>query len=91
MEIFFASLIKLIIIFFGGGSLTLLAIWIGGEVSLLVRDFMVHESKELANERLRITKKQKINSECSLYQISSSKGEVIKIYSSKKGMQVLKV
>ena len=89
MEVFFSSFIKLIIIFFGSGFLTLFAVWIAKEVSVLVKDFMILKSEELVNERLTIIKKQKINSESDIYQISIGREKTMQVYSSNKNIKVL--
>lgn len=85
MEIFFALLIKLTIIFLGSGILSLFAFWILRETSTIPK-LIFNSTKD---KNLKITKNTKVSTKSALYEIQVSGNKPIKIFSSHKGMKLL--
>ena len=81
-----AFLIKLTVIFFGSGLMTLFAFWVGKEVSTIPK--LILSSNKNKKEKLSIVKERKISSTSGVYEILLT-GEPIKIFSSHKGMRVV--
>ena len=90
MEVFFAFLIKLSIIFIGGGILSLLAFKIAEETSSIPELIMNTEKKVVDSERIKITGGKKITSKSGLYELIFPNSQTLKIFSSFKGMKVFK-
>lgn len=89
MELFFAYLIKLIVIFLGGGISSLLAIWVAHEVSTIPVLIIDYENREKPKDKLLLSKSEKISSQSGLYEIFLPSGNIVKLFSSHKGMKIV--
>ena len=89
MEVFFAFLIKLSIIFIGGGIVSLIAFWVAEEMSLLPELILNYEKRSI-NDGVQVLKKKNIISKSGLYELNLPGGQVLKLFSSFKGMKVFK-
>ncbi len=91
MEILLALLLKLFVIFTGGGIVTLLAYWIAREISQIPK--LIFESGQKFDKgRVLLTRKEKVSSESGMYEIfipEKQSKQNIKIFSSHKGMRIL--
>jgi hypothetical protein len=85
MEIFFALLIKLTVIFLGSGIVTLLGYWITCETSTIPKLILCLSKKK----DLKIVKNTKISTKSSFYEVQVSDNDSIKLFSTSKGIKVL--
>ena len=89
MEFYFAFLIKLVVIFVGGGLVFLLAVWMAKQASTipsLVADFY---TSKVQKENLLLSKCEKISSRSGIYEVFVSESPVVKLFSSHKGMKIV--
>ena len=89
MESFFASLIKLTVIFLGSGFATLLAVWAATESKNITKLVLCLNSSndQKPVSRLVVKKQEKISAESSTYEITIPGGQKVKLFSSHKGMK----
>lgn len=88
MEIL-AHLIKMIVIFLGGGLLSLLALWIGQETSLITKTFI--ETKIFRGKnKVLLQQSEKVSAQSGLYKLLLPGGVILDIFSTHKGMRILK-
>ena len=91
MENLVADLVKLAVIFIGGGFVALLAYWIAKEVSLIPR-LIIESEQKYDGKKILLSNKQKISSESGIYEIfvpEKKDKQNIKIFSSHKGIKIL--
>ena len=91
MENLFTLLIKLIVIFTGCGFGTLLAYWVGREISLIPK-LIFNSEQKFDKGKVLLTKKETVSSESGFYEIfipEKQNNQHIKVFSSHKGMRVL--
>ena len=89
MEISFAFLIKLAVIFLGCGIAALVSYWVGLEASEIPRLIINFEQEKKKDQILTFDKHEKISSESGFYEISILDIDKIKIFSSHKEMKVV--
>lgn len=89
MESFFTFLIKLITIFFGCGFMSLIAMWVIGETSLLVRILLKNKVDNDKRDISVIKRIEKISAMSGMYEIALSEGKTINLFSSHKGMKLV--
>ena len=90
MEAFFLFVIKLSIIFLGGGIVTLFATWVASQTSSipgLILNFENNRSSKI--RKLRLVKYKNINPESGFYEVSLPGGNMLNIFSSSKGMKIV--
>ena len=90
MEIFVTSFIKLTTIFFGGGFVTLLAVWVAQEMSTLARSVLISRNIKNDKDKIMLSNYEKISSHSGLYDIFVSDNKPIELFSSHKGMKLIK-
>jgi hypothetical protein len=90
MVAFFATLIKLTVIFLGSGIITLLACWIVNETKSIAKLIMLSRKKTINDSELVIIKtKQVVADNIGFYEAVLPSGKSIKIFSSDSGMRVI--
>lgn len=89
MDIFFAFLIKLTIIFLGSGIATLFAYFILKETSKIPKLICEYEIKENKKEKVKIIKQEKISSQSAFYEIFLPTRKSLKLFSSHKGIRII--
>ena len=89
MEILFAHLVKLIVIFLGSGLGTLLAFWVGKEASTIPKLIYSYEQKQNSNKEISLAQYEKVSSKSGLYEVLVPSGKTIKLFSSHRGMKVV--
>ncbi|OGI19805.1 MAG: hypothetical protein A3B68_08325 [Candidatus Melainabacteria bacterium RIFCSPHIGHO2_02_FULL_34_12] len=87
MQEFFASLVKLTVIFAGGGIASLFAYWIFEQISTIPELIYEHEKK--SKKGIRVLERKKIIKDSGLYEIFLPQGEKMKLFSSQKGMKLV--
>lgn len=89
MEFYFAFLTKLLVMFIGGGLVSLLAVWMAKQASTipsLIVDFYTSRAQK---KNILITKCEKISSHSGIYEVFISGCPLVKLFSSHKGMKVV--
>lgn len=89
METVISFLVKHFVIFIGSGIITLFAFWILREVSKVSRLFYSFISKNLKEDKLRLTKRQKISTLSGLYELTLTNNKKIKLFSSHKAIRII--
>jgi len=91
MEILFAFLLKLTTIFIGSCLISLFALFIAREMSLIPRLILMFEldKKAFKEKSLVVQGHKKLDSESSIYEILLPSKKLIKVFSSHKGMKVV--
>ncbi len=89
MEAFFSFVIKLIIIFFGGGFLSLFATWVANQTSSIPRLIFNFENNNSKIGRLKLVRFKNINPESACYEVSLPDGKMVNVFSSHGGMKII--
>lgn len=89
MEILFAFLLKLTTIFVSSGILSLLAFYVANESNSIAKLILEVKPKIFNQEKVSIIKKNKLSSNCGLFEIFIPGMESVKIFSSHKGMKIV--
>ena len=89
MEAFFAFLIKLVIIFAGGGVMSLIALKVAEEASS-IPELIFQSEKNKQSNSIKILNKKNVISKSGLYELILPGGNTLKIFSSFTGMKILK-
>lgn len=89
MEVFFAFLIKLSVIFIGGGIVSLIAFKVAEEMTSLPELILNHEKRSIS-DGVKISKKKNIISKSGLYELILPGGKALRVFSSFNGMQIFK-
>lgn len=88
MESFLALLIKLTVIFLGGGLVSLFVVWIGEEISKVANLIIHSEIAKEQEKKLRLSNCEKVSSLSGLYEISIQGDKALKLFSSHIGMRI---
>ena len=80
-----AFFVKLTVIFFGSGFVTLLALWIAKEACEIPKLIL----GLYKNRKLKVNKENKISSTTGIYEVFFQDLKTTKIFSSHKGMKIL--
>lgn len=89
MEFYFAFLIKLVVIFIGGGLTFLLAVWMAKQASTIPSLVVDFYTSRVQKENLLLSKCEKISSHSGVYEVFVSDNPVVKLFSSHKGMKIV--
>ena len=89
MEVFFAFLIKLTIIFIGGGLASLLALWVSYESSAIARLILKLEFGSTKRNKLKVLKHEKVSAQSGVYEVLVPGEQTVKLFSSHNGMKVV--
>ena len=89
MEIFFASLVKLTIIFLGSGLALLLALWVSYETSAIARLILQLEFGNAQRNKLKVIRHEKVSAQSGVYEVLVSGDETVKLFSSHKEMKLV--
>ena len=85
----FAFLIKLTIIFFGGGLISLLAYWVLKEARTIPKLILDSEIGSMEEGKLYLAKREKISAKSGVYEVLFSGERKIKLFSSHKGIKLM--
>jgi hypothetical protein len=85
MEFILSFLLKLIIIFLGGGLVSLFAFWVAKESNFASRLLYGILS---GTPDIKILKKKKIILKSAIYELLMPAGEKLKLFSSRKGIKI---
>ena len=85
MEFIFAFLLKLMIIFLGGGLVSLFAFWVAKESNIAAR--LLYGTLTGIPD-IKIVKKKKVILKSALYELLMPAGEKLKLFSSQKGIRI---
>lgn len=89
MEILFTFLIKMTIIFFGGGVASLMALWAFRESNQLIKSILIQKNKRLESGKLNIIGEEKISLASGVFQVFLPNNQIIKLFSSHQGIKRL--
>lgn len=87
MENFFAFLLRLIIIFLGSMVSTLFAYWVCRYSQNIGRTIFVYIQNK--KEKIKIISKNKLYDKSGFYEVMSTDGSLLKIYSSPYGINLI--
>ncbi|MBI3591524.1 MAG: hypothetical protein HY094_09150 [Candidatus Melainabacteria bacterium] len=89
MEVFFAFLVKLTIIFLGSGLVLLLALWVSYESSAIARSVLKLEFGNIQEDKLKVLKHEKVSAQSGVYEVLVPGKDIVKLFSSHKGMKIV--
>lgn len=82
-----AFVVKLLVIFFGSGFVTLFAFWIARQTSEVPK--LILGLYQNQNKKLKVNKETKISSGSGIYELSFQDKKITEVFSSNMGMKIL--